>query len=82
MKTFFSRHILCNDIHALRLKTAIEDIIHLTPLTEDSLKTLSKNEAAYIEVIYSRFAKLQDTIGNKIFPAILAATGDTPPHFY
>jgi hypothetical protein len=80
-KTFLSHHIFCNDIHALRLKTAIEDIIHLTPLTEDSLKNLSKNEAAYIEVIYSRFAKLQDTIGNKIFPAILEATGDTPLTF-
>lgn len=74
--SFLSHHIICNDIHALRLQNALEDLKHLIPFTEDSIKNLSKEESAYVEVIYSRFGKLQDTIGNKIFPAILAITGE------
>jgi hypothetical protein len=79
--TFLSHHIICNDIHALKLKTSLEDIQHLTPLTEYSIKNLSKEESAYIEVMYSRFAKLQDTIGNKMFPVILKITGENPLTF-
>jgi hypothetical protein len=79
--TFLSRRIICNDIHTLRLQTSLEDVKHLIPFTEASIKNLSKEDSAYVEVIYSRFGKLQDTIGNKIFPAILTITGHTPLTF-
>jgi uncharacterized protein with HEPN domain len=79
--TFLSHHIICNDIHTFRLQTSLEEIKHLIPFTEASIKNLSKEESAYVEVIYSRFGKLQDTIGNKIFSAILTITGETPLTF-
>ena len=59
------------DLHANRLETAFSHINSLQPLTPKKLSTLSDVELGFAELLSSRFAKLQDLIGTKIFPEIL-----------
>ena len=64
------------ETHANRLQDAIIDTSHLVPFTIDNISTLNKLDAALLEVITSRFAKLQDTCGQKIFPLVLTCSGE------
>jgi hypothetical protein len=64
------------DIHANRLQSALLKTIHLVPFTKDHLLNLNEIDAAFLEVVTSRFAKLQDTLGQKIFPLVLMHSGE------
>lgn len=59
------------NIHALRLKKALFYIKKIQPITIEKLKNLSDEELGFSELLTSRFAKLQDLIGVKLFPQIL-----------
>jgi hypothetical protein len=59
------------DIHALRLKEALNEVIQLLPFTAQSFSEFTAQEVAFLDMLTTRFGKLQDVIGAKIFPLIL-----------
>ena len=64
------------DAHILRIQNAINHLAQKLPLTKDAYDFLSDSDIAYIDQIVFRFSKLQDTIGNKIFPLGLVLLGE------
>lgn len=64
------------DLHADRLQMAIKHIKSIFPLTPEKLATLDIGDLGVIELMTNRFAKLQDTIGQKIFPLFLDILGE------
>lgn len=65
----------CN-IHADRIKRALIEIEKLLPLSIEKIIGMNTHELGMTELLTGRFAKLQDTIGEKIFPLILRAIGE------
>lgn len=61
---------LCR-MHASRLAFAMNAMRERFPLTGDTLRGLSDLELAVLDQFTSRFAKLQDALGAKLFPAAL-----------
>ena len=59
------------DTHASRLKMALSHVISLCPFTTSSFISLQDEQLSFIELMISRFTKLQDTIGAKIFPVLI-----------
>jgi hypothetical protein len=59
------------DIHAQRLSTALQYVEKLFPLTSQKFEDLQDNDFAFLDLMSNRFAKLQDTIGRKLFPLLL-----------
>lgn len=67
------------DIHTQRIQGAMEELQCLgvsIPLQVEVLERLDISKLALLELITNRFAKLQDTIGYKIFPLILDLLGE------
>lgn len=60
------------DKHLQRIEEAYEDIKKFIPISCTSYKHLTKEEVRSIDQYLFRFAKLQDTIGDKIFKLIIA----------
>jgi len=71
-------HIALNecDKHIKRLKFATGKIKSLMPLDEKIYKSLSDEEVAYIDQFLYRFAKLQDTLGQRLFKYTLKFLGE------
>ena len=61
------------DIHILRINSAYQKTVAILPLTADKYTKLSDDEVGYIDQYLFRFAKLQDTIGKRLFKAILSS---------
>ena len=59
--------------HLQRVEEAYGDIFSLLPLSVEKYKNLTKNEVQAIDQYLFRFAKLQDTLGDKLFRLILEA---------
>lgn len=59
------------DKHLQRIEEAYSDIYPLLPLMVEKYKKLSKDEVQAIDQYLFRFAKLQDTLGDKLFRVIL-----------
>jgi len=59
------------DKHLQRIEEAYGDIESSIPLSVEKYKKLSKDEVQDIDQYLYRFAKLQDTLGQKIFKAII-----------
>ncbi|HQZ87570.1 MAG TPA: hypothetical protein PLV31_01955 [Gammaproteobacteria bacterium] len=53
--------------HESRILTALEHLKNTFPLTEESVGHLSDDQLLNIEMLTSRFAKLQDYLGTKVF---------------
>jgi hypothetical protein len=51
------------------------------PITADILDDLENEELGFLEIITSRFAKLQDAISQKLFPMILGILGEDAPNY-
>jgi uncharacterized protein YutE (UPF0331/DUF86 family) len=64
------------DIHAARIKMAVTGLQNFFPLTTGKIPNLSDNEIMLIELLISRFAKLQDYLGRIIIDEFLKKTGD------
>jgi hypothetical protein len=58
-------------IHADRIKIAFKHLHSLLPFTADNIQTITEEDLGFLELLTSRFAKLQDLIGSKIFPLLL-----------
>lgn len=65
----------CN-IHADRIEKALAEIAKILPLSIDKIQNMNTQELAITELLTGRFAKLQDAIGEKIFPLILINLGE------
>lgn len=61
------------DKHLQRIEEAYEDVENLIPLDANSYKNLDKHAVQAFDQYLFRFAKLQDTMGDKIFPLIVQA---------
>ena len=59
------------DKHLKRMNFAYKKISALFPITKERISKLNEDEISYIDQIIYRFSKLQDTIGQKLFKAVL-----------
>ncbi len=64
------------DIHADRLAHAIEELKPIMPVSGKTVSSLSYETSKPFEMFTSRFAKLQDILGAKIFQALLEFSGE------
>lgn len=60
--------------HADRLTWAMSQLNDKFPLTTDAIKALNDTELAVLDQFSTRFTKLQDAMGAKLFPAVLELT--------
>ena len=60
--------------HADRLTWAMSQLSGKFPLSSDVIASLSDTELAVLDQFSTRFAKLQDAMGAKLFPAVLELT--------
>lgn len=59
------------DRHALRLRWVMAEIENLFPLSGSQFDNLAPAEVAYLDQFSTRFGKLQDAMGAKLFPQAL-----------
>ena len=72
-KIKISRYLNQCDKHLQRIEEAYDDISSLLPLSVEGYKALQKDEVQALDQYLFRFAKLQDTLGDKLFKLILIA---------
>jgi hypothetical protein len=75
-KKILRSYIQTCDRHADKLQTAIVKTAPLFPLTLNIFSNLDEINSAFLDVISTRFAKLQDTCGQNIFPLVLVCSGE------
>lgn len=63
--------------HSKRLHFADSKIANLLPLNTASVENLTEDQIALIDHYIFRFSKLQDTMGSKLFKAVLNYLGET-----
>ena len=61
---------LC-EIHFERMNYAFQKVVHHFPLKEEVYKQLNYDDLSYLDQLIFRFSKLLDSMGNRLFPAIL-----------
>lgn len=64
------------DKHIQRIDEAYGDVSDILPLSTNKFENLTKDEVQAIDQYLFRFAKLQDTIGDKIFKMLVARYQD------
>lgn len=67
----------CN-IHLKRLAFAREMIRPLIPLSPVTYEKIKENNISYIDQLIYRFTKLQDKMGDSLFPSILKSLEEDP----
>jgi len=63
-------------IHYDRMNYAFEKIQNEFPLNSQTYESLSYDQLSYIDQLIFRFSKLQDSMGSRLFPAILENLGE------
>lgn len=63
-------------LHVDRIEKALAEIMLFLPLTKEKIEHFSVQELAITELLTSRFAKLQDAMGEKLFPLYLTYLGE------
>ncbi len=63
-------------IHKKRLLSATSKLKYIMPLTVEKYNDLDDIFISLIDQMLYRFSKLQDTMGEKVFPAILLLNGE------
>lgn len=58
------------DAHILRLESAVKKMSAFMPVTENKYMHLTEEEIAYTDQFLFRFVKLQDSMGQKLFPKL------------
>ncbi len=59
------------DLHASRLHMAYLYVKPLSPFSGNMMSELQNAQISFVELLISRFTKLQDTLSSKLFPLIL-----------
>ena len=70
-RSFLAYYANIADIQSTRLKDALIQVNKLLPLSAAVLANLPTDKLAFFDMMTTRFGKLQDIIGLKIFPIIL-----------
>lgn len=65
----------CNQ-HKKRLLLSKKKLEHKIPLTKRKYELLTDEEISFIDQMIFRFSKLQDTMGEKLFPSFLELVGE------
>jgi hypothetical protein len=65
-------------LHLKRMQQGLEHVKHFRPLTHATLENMVDEDLAFLELFTSRFAKLQDYMGENLFPAVLEFMGTDP----
>lgn len=60
------------DAHVSRLESAVKKMSAFMPVTENKYMHLTEEEIAYTDQFLFRFVKLQDSMGQKLFPKTLS----------
>ena len=76
-KEVFTEVLEVANIHAQRLKEAMDKLAPLFPVTGIILDGLSVEQVAFFELFTGRFSKLQDLMGANLYPRLLAYVGET-----
>lgn len=63
-------------IHAKRLTYALDKLSLIFPISPDKVTTFTDEELLLLELLTSRFAKLQDFMGTKLFTLFLESQGE------
>ena len=72
--------LLEGEAHRLRLVSGTGKLMPFFPLTSESLDGLADETVSYLDQFIYRFTKLQDTMGTKLFPALVCMiTGSDAP---
>ena len=73
--TFIEKLHECNQ-HKKRLQVAKRNLKQYMPIAQDSYSTLQDEDISFIDQLIFRFSKLQDTMGDKLFPSLLELVGE------
>ena len=73
--TFVEKLHECNQ-HKKRLQLAKKNLELIMPLTVDKYEKLTEVQASFIDQMIFRFSKMQDTVGDKLFPSFLELSGE------
>ena len=73
--TFVEKLHECNQ-HKKRLQIAQRHLKKNAPITRERYNILSDEEISFIDQLIFRFSKLQDTMGDKLFPSLLELVGE------
>ena len=73
---FLSDYREVADSHANKLRQALVVVDTLIPLTIRTLKTAAIEQIALLDMVTTRFGKLQDVMGAHIFPLLLEQLGE------
>ena len=57
--------------HKEKITTAKQHLVAVMPLTVDEYSSFNDINMSFVDQLIFRFSKLQDTLGEKIFPSIL-----------
>lgn len=68
-------------LHAERLSAALSETERLLPFSAKTFETLSNQDIAFLDMLTTRFSKLQDVIGTQIFPLILECLAEDASSF-
>jgi hypothetical protein len=62
--------------HKQRMMSAIENLQQILPLNGERYQRLTEDEVTHIDQYLFRFAKLQDTMGQRLFRLIMSMLGE------
>ncbi len=65
------------DLHLNRLNLAYEKIKKYYPFKEADFPLTTPDDLAYLDMFTTRFSKLQDYMGEKLFPVLVNVLGNT-----
>lgn len=80
-QSFINSYVNTADLHADRLEKALVVTSKLSPITPNKLSNLEANDLAFLDMLTTRFSKLQDIIGGKIFPMLLTLLAEDATAF-
>jgi hypothetical protein len=64
------------DIHVKRIESAYSHSSHLFPVSPETVNQFNEETLLNLEMLSSRFSKLQDLIGVKLFSLVLEISSD------
>ena len=78
---FLADYITMADIQAKRLHQALIELKPLVPFSPEQLELSTVQQVAFLDMLTTRFGKLQDIIGAHIFSLLLELLGEEAPAF-
>jgi hypothetical protein len=64
------------ELHIARISHALAHSKRVLPLSNENIENLSDDDITYLDQLIYRFMKLQDTMGEKLFPLMLSLVGE------